>query len=385
MDFPTDLASLLKRYFITRSWLAAHMDVSLQTIHNWCIGRVPVPVHQFSRLTEQLIESGATDAEVAELMRACLQVHGLNDQLLSTLSSRNDSNDRGVVLLMSWDIKSGGLFSHFPGACRRAIQRVGMTCLVVDCGGEHQMKRTYVHEAIKHRYAGVILAGIPGASPSSFDDLFDTIQPLADAGIPVVMISPWNADVALPQGVAALGWDANISNSMALGFLREFGHERIALVLSETSPVTAGRYQGLDRTFSDQGTRIDDSLVVWAGDDPHDPDEIQEALGVATAIFARPSTLHLLANGCYAKNLRWPDDISIITIGHPESIPQLSRNPFTYVGIPVGRISRSAAHILSSLVEDGDGAYYQQFAVYGKTAMTIMNPDGGSVGPPAHR
>jgi len=247
------------------------------------------------------------------------------------------------------------------------------------------MKRTYVNEAITHRYAGVILAGIPGAPPSSVDDLFDTIQPLANAGIPVVMISPWNADVALPQGVTALGWDANISNSMALGFLRESGHERIALVLSETSPVSSGRYQGLDRTFSDQGARIDDALVVWAGDDPHNPDAIQEALGVATAIFARPSTLHLLANGCYAKNLRWPDDISIITIGHPESIPQLSSNPFTYVGIPVGRISRSAAHILSSLVEDGDGAYYQQFAVYGKTAMRIMNADGGSVGAPAHR
>ena len=385
MESSADLTSLLKRYVVTRPALAARMDVSLQTIHNWCIGRVPVPVHQFSRLAESLTAFGASDAEIAKLMRAYLQMHGLNDRLLNTLSSRNDSNDRGVVLLMSWDIKSGGLFSHFPGACRSAVQGIGMTCLVVDCGGDHQMKRTYVNEAITHRYAGVILAGIPGAPPSSVDDLFDTIQPLANAGIPVVMISPWNADVALPQGVTALGWDANISNSMALGFLRESGHERIALVLSETSPVSSGRYQGLDRTFSDQGARIDDALVVWAGDDPHNPDAIQEALGVATAIFARPSTLHQLANGCYAKNLRWPDDISIITIGHPESIPQLSSNPFTYVGIPVGRISRSAAHILSSLVEDGDGAYYQQFAVYGKTAMRIMNADGGSVGAPAHR
>lgn len=385
MESFANLSSLLRRYGLTRPALAARMDVSLQTIHNWCIGRIPVPLHQFGRLAENLTAVGASDPEIAELIRAYLEMHGLDERLLSTLTSRTDGGDRAVVLLMSWDIKSGGLFSHFPHACRSAVQSLGMTCLVVDCGGDDQMKRTYVSEAIKHRYAGVILAGIPGAPPSPIDELFDAIQPLVDAGIPVVMISPWNTDVDLPQGVTALGWDSNVSNSMALGFLRESGHEQIAVVLSETGPMVSGHYQGLDRTFSDQGVRINDSLVVWTGDDPDDPDEIQEALGSATAVFARPSTLHLLANGCYAKNLRWPDDISIITIGHPQSIPQLGSNPFTYVGIPVGRISRSAAHILSSLVEEGEGAYFQQFAIYGKSAMRIMNAEGGSVGPPARR
>jgi DNA-binding LacI/PurR family transcriptional regulator len=377
------LGSLLKRYGLPRTALAAGMDVSLQTIHNWCIGRVPVPVHQFGRLSERLSTAGANDTEMAELFRGFLGMHGLDDRMLGALSSKRRDGDPTAVMLMSWDIKSGGLFSHFPGACRSAVQGLGMTCLVVDCGGDHQMKRTYVNEAIKHRYAGVILAGIPGAPPSPTDELFGAIQPLIDAGIPVVMISPWNADVAIPEGVAALGWDSNVSNSMALSFLRDAGHERIAVVLSETGPMVSGRYQGIDKTFADQGARIDESLVVWTGDDPDDPDEIDEALGSATAIFARPSTLHLLANGCYARNMRWPEDISIITVGHPQSISQLSRNPFTYVGVPVGRISRNAAHTLASLIEEGAGAYSQQFAVYGQSAMRIMNADGGSVGAPA--
>jgi DNA-binding LacI/PurR family transcriptional regulator len=247
------------------------------------------------------------------------------------------------------------------------------------------MKRTYVREAIKHRYGGVILAGIPGAPPSPFDELFDAIHPLVAAGIPVTMIAPWNADVALPPGVTALGWDSNVSNSMAIRLLQDLGHERIALVMSETGPMVSGRYQGLDRTFSELGTRIDEALVVWTGDDPDDPEEIQEALDTATAIFARPSTLHLLANGCYARNIKWPEDISIVTIGHPKSIPQLGSNPFTYVGIPVGRISRSAAHILCSLIEGDETAYSQQFAIYGKSAMRIMNAEAGSVGVPSPR
>jgi DNA-binding LacI/PurR family transcriptional regulator len=332
-------------------------------------------------LAENLTTFGASDAEVAELMRAYLQMHGMSDRLLRTLSARSGASERSTVLLVSWDIKSGGLFSHFPGACRTAVQSLGMTCLVVDCGGDHQMKRTYIREAIKHRYAGVILAGVPGAPPSPVDELFDAIQPLVNARIPVVMIAPWSADVALPPGVTALGWDSNVSNSMAIGHLRDLGHERISVILSETGPMVSGRYQGIDRTFSDQGARIDEALVVWTGDDPDDADEILGALGSATAIFASPSTLLLLANGCYAKNIRWPDDISIITIGHPESIPQLGSNPFTYIAVPVGRISRSAAHILSSLIEEDQTAYYQQFAIYGKSAMRIMNAGGGSVGP----
>ena len=127
MDTPTSLASLLKHYGLARSSLASRMDVSLQTIHNWCIGRVPVPVHQFSRLAENMTSLGASDAEVAALMREYLDEHGLNDRLFATLTSRNSSVDRNVVLLMSWDIKSGGLFSHFPSECRRAVQDLGMT------------------------------------------------------------------------------------------------------------------------------------------------------------------------------------------------------------------------------------------------------------------
>ena len=379
------LGSLLKQYGHQRSVLAAQMDVSIQTVHNWCSERVPVPVHQFDSLAGNLAAIGATDEEVAALVRRLLELHGLGDRLLSALAFPKKNDDRPEVLLMSWDIKSGGLFSHFPGACRNAVQELGMTCLVVDCGGDHQMKRTYVAEVIKHRYAGVILAGIPGAPPSPTGELFETIQPLIAAGIPVVMISPWDIDVMIPPGVTALGWDSNVLNAMALGFLKDSGHERIAVVLSETGAMVSGRYQGLDRAFSEQGGRLDENLVIWTGDDPDDPSEILEVLRSATAIFARPSALHLLANGCYTKNLRWPEDVSIITVGHPQSIPQLGSNPFTYIGIPVGRLSRSAAHILNSLVEKEEEEYYQQFAVYGKSAMRVMNADNGSVGTPANR
>jgi DNA-binding LacI/PurR family transcriptional regulator len=93
----------------------------------------------------------------------------------------------------------------------------------------------------------------------------------------------------------------------------------------------------------------------------------------------------VLANACYASGRRWPDDISVMTIGHPGSMPQLGGNPFTYVTVPVGKISRGAAHILASLIEDQEVPYSQQFMVYGKSSMRIINAEGGSVGVPQQR
>lgn len=64
---------------------------------------------------------------------------------------------------------------------------------------------------------------------------------------------------------------------------------------------------------------------------------------------------------------------------------QLGGSPFTYVAIPVGKISRSAAHILVSMIQDDEYLYSQQFMVHGKSSMRIINAEGGSIGPPAKR
>jgi DNA-binding LacI/PurR family transcriptional regulator len=320
------------------------------------------------------------------LVRAQLEAHGLNENLIRSLSTTVTPDDgTRSIMVMSWDLKSGGLFSHFATACRQALESLGFSCTVVDCGADHHMKQRYVREALRHRYSGVVLAGVPGAYPTPQDEVLMTIQPLTEASIPVALLMPWNGHVSLPQGVVALGWDADVANGMAVEALRSAGHEDIALVLSETGPLVSGRYQGLDRVFADVGKPLNDISVAWVGGDPDDLEEVQHALNHASAVFARPSTLPVLANACYALGRHWPADISVMTIGHPITIPQLGSNPFTYVTVPVGKISRGAAHILASLIEDNEVPYSQQFMVYGKSSMRIMNAEGGSVGAPVTR
>ena len=55
------------------------------------------------------------------------------------------------------------------------------------------------------------------------------------------------------------------------------------------------------------------------------------------------------------------------------------------MGIPVGKISRAAAHLFASMADEEDFRYSQQFVVYGRSAMRVINPDTGSVGPPSSR
>jgi len=384
--FDGSLSAIIKHYRLARPSLAGVMDVSLQTIHNWCSGRVPVPVHHLGTLSQRIVAAGATDSEVAALVQRQLELHGLDHELLQGLrADRQPGVGVGAVMLITWDMKSGGIFQHFTKATREAVESLGFTCLVMDCGGDHRMRQTYIREAIRMQARGVILAGVPGAYPAPNDELLTAIQPLVEHHVPAVMLTPWNGDISLPAGVIAVGWDSNTANEMALSFLKTSGHERIAVVLGETGPLVSGRYQGLDRTFADLGMPIDKQSIAWLDGDADDVAEVQRALERTTAVFARTSTLATVANACYAANLRWPRDVSIITLGHPQSLAQLSGHPFTYVGIPVGKISRAAAHLLASMVDEDDFRYSHQFVVYGRSAMRVMNPEAGSVGAPARR
>jgi DNA-binding LacI/PurR family transcriptional regulator len=384
--FDGSLSAIIKHYRLARPSLAGVMDVSLQTIHNWCSGRVPVPVHHLGTLSQRIVAAGATDSEVAALVQRQLELHGLDHDLLQGLrADREPEVGIGAVIVITWDMKSGGIFQHFTKATREAVESLGFTCLVMDCGGDHRMRQTYIREAMRMRARGVILAGVPGAYPAPNDELLSAIQPLVENQVPAVMLTPWNGNIPLPDGVIAVGWDSDTANAMALSFLKESGHDRIAVVLGETGPLVSGRFQGLDRTFADLGMPINEQTTAWLDGDADDVAEVQRALEQTTAVFARTSTLATVANACYAANLRWPHDVSIITLGHPQSLAQLSSHPFTYVGIPVGKISRAAAHLLASMVDEDDFHYSQQFVVYGRSAMRVMNPEAGSVGAPARR
>jgi DNA-binding LacI/PurR family transcriptional regulator len=242
------------------------------------------------------------------------------------------------------------------------------------------MKRTYIREAVRRRYAGLLLIGVPGAFPDPDDDLLTMIEPLSQNGIPTVMVTPWRGNLPLPAGVAGVGWDSDAANDKALETLFALGHSDIAILLSATGPLVTGRYQGIERSFEGLGHKMRDDLVVWVDGDDDDLPETSRVLQSATAVLARASTLGTLTNACYTQELQWPRDLSVITVAHSQTQLQLGTNPFTYVSVPVRRISQGAAHLLASLSIGDRAPYSQQFIVYGSSSMRLVHEKGGSIG-----
>jgi DNA-binding LacI/PurR family transcriptional regulator len=156
-------------------------------------------------------------------------------------------------------------------------------------------------------------------------------------------------------------------------------HSDIAVLLSATGPLVTGRYQGIERSFQGLGHKMRDELIVWVDGDDDDLSETGRVLQSATAVLARASTLGTLTNACYRQGLQWPRDLSIITIAHSQTQLQLGTNPFTYVSVPVRRISQGAAHLLESLTTGGRVPYSQQFIVYGSSSMRLVHEQGGSI------
>ena len=372
------LGSLLKTYHISRADLAHRLNVSVQTVHNWCSGRVRVPSRRLGHLCDLLEDLGVPPDELAQMAVRELETQGVQQERLA-LRARSA---QPVVALVTWSLMSSGLFGPLARVARIALEGMGYQCMALDCGGEHRQRRAYLQWAVQSNVDGLLLCGVPGDVPDPDDDLFASLRPVNAAGIPIVLLKPWTgSSVAIPEGVGSIGWDYAAAVEMAAGLLRQLGHEQVHAVLAAGSAGFGGRYWGLDRAWSNLGLTFDEDSIIWAqeGETVH---ELADALAGASAVFTPPSQLPTIARACFAGGIRWPDDISIISLGNRAFVPQLDRRPFTFVSIPVGRVGRGAAQLLSSMIRGERFQTGQEYVIYGASTMSVENAEGGSVAPP---
>ena len=375
------LGLLLKAHHISRSDLAHRLNVSVQTVHNWCTGRVRIPSQKLGRLCDLLEELGVPRDELAQMAVRELETLGVQQERLA-LRSRSA---QPVVALITWDLMSPGLFGPLARVARTALEGMGYQCMALDCGGEHRQRRAYLQWAVRGNVDGLLLCGIPGDVPDPDDDLFASLKPVTAAGIPVVLLKPWTGfSVAIPEGVGSIGWDYVAAVEMAAGLLRKLGHEQVHAVLAVGGAGFGARYRGLDRAWSNLGLNFDEDSIIWAqeGETAH---ELAEALTGASAVFTPPSQLPTIARACFAGGINWPGDISIVSLGNRAFVPQLASRPFTFVTIPIGRVGRGAAQLLSSMIRGERFQTGQEYVIYGASTMSIENEQGGSVAlPPAY-
>ena len=94
------LGSILKTHHISRADLAHRLDVSVQTIHNWCSGRILIPSRKLGHLCDLLEALGVPPDELAQMAVRELETLGVQQQRLA-LRSRTA---QPVVGLVTWDL-----------------------------------------------------------------------------------------------------------------------------------------------------------------------------------------------------------------------------------------------------------------------------------------
>ncbi len=375
------LGPLLKAHHISRSDLAHRANVSVQTVHNWCSGRVRVPSEKLGRLCDLLEELGVPRDELAQMAVRELERLGVQQERL-TLRSKST---QPVIVLMTWDLMSPGLFGPLARVARTALEGMGYQCMALDCGGEHRQRRAYLQWAVRGDVDGLLLCGVPGDVPDPDDDLFASLNPVTAQGIPVVLLKPWTgSSVALPAGVGSIGWDYVAAVEVAAGLLQGLGHEQVHALLAAEGAGFGARYRGLDRAWGNLGLSFDEDSIIWS-QEGETAQELADALTGASAVFTPPSQLPTIARACFARGIRWPQDVSIVSLGNRAFVPQLHRTPFTFVSIPIGRVGRGAAQLLSSMVRGERFQTGQEYVIYGASTMSVENEHGGSVGPPSER
>jgi len=338
------LGPLLKALFISRASVARELGVSVQTIHNWCSGRVEVPPQQVGRLVTVLRDRGAPSASVAEFVQRELESYGIDPSLLVESARVREGLNASTVMIITWNLAQAGAFEAIARLCRQTLEHAGVECLHVDCGGEHRLKRSYIRQALSMSCLGVVLVGVPGDVPDPDDELLSAIAPAIEAGVPVVLAMPWANSLPLPRGAAAIGWDIDAAAGMAIDFLVDSGHEEIGIFRGPNDPAHVRRYQGMDAALQRRGITPRPDLVAWASDEP--------------------------------------DDLSDLTMGNSLFTPKMGRRPFTYATLPIGKVSRGAAHLLMSLTQEASTSYGQEYVIYGASSMSIAHAEDGSIGPP---
>ncbi len=380
------LQQLLKKHHTSRSELANALGVSHQTIANWASGRVQAPLAQLEPLARYFRSKGAREEEVAELSLGFLLAHGVDPSVLAGVS-RSVGGLSGAhagsrpVLVMTWDLGRTRFYGALTRLTISMLEHFGYRCLLVDCCGQHGIKRYYAKMAVSTQCAGVLMVGVPGEPPDSIGELNSVISTLVAGGVPVALVAGAHTREELLPNTVAISWDLRAGVNLMVGALADYGHRKIGAILPYSGLYL--RYDIFESALHRHGLEPDERSCAW----PYEGDSIlgnlEPVVRQNTGVITTPTGLEFLVAECYKNNLLWPDDLSIITTaGSAEHVTRRGTRPFTYVSMPFTHVGHVAAQMLSRLMQQRTIPPEEALVEFGQEALSMVNLQGGSVGAP---
>ncbi len=225
----------------------------------------------------------------------------------------------------------------------------GYLLLLVNTGGNQQMKNVAIDMMLERQVDGIIYATMyhrPVNPPPHMHEL------------PAVLLDCYTPDRSFPSVVP----NEVLGGRTAVEFLLKKGHLRIGFALdSNPVPAAVGRLEGFKQALTAYGIPFEEALVQRGASIPAGGYRATMALmrlpHPPTAIFCYNDRMALGAyNALRELNLSIPNDVAIIGFDNQELIAADISPPLTTMALPHYEMGQWAVQHLLELIENPDEA-----------------------------
>lgn len=248
-----------------------------------------------------------------------------------------------VVALVVPDI-TNSLFPHIVRGAEQALSEAGYTLVLTDTNNEPEIERSQIAAMRARGVDGFIVA------TARWHDA--TLDELAEAGIPTVMVNRRNESSPFPY----IGADDRRGMEMCVRHLAELGHRSI-LHLAGPADTSTGRDRGsaFRQAMRDNGLPAEGSIVRCTSfTEQAGAEAVDTALARGTSFTAIVASTDLLAIGAAealsGHGLRCPRDVSITGYNDIDFMRRLTP-AFTTVRVPLNNMGVLASRTLLNWIQ----------------------------------
>lgn len=298
-----------------------------------------------SQTTVSFVINGRTDIVISDETRERVwaAVRDLDYHPNAMARSLRSSKSQ-LIGLISDEIASTVHAVQIVLGAQDAAWEQGKLLLVVNTGGNEEIKNTAVRIMLEHQVESIIYATMYHRQAH---------PPAMLRTVPCVLLDCYDHDRSMPSVVP----NEVQGGRLAAETLIQKGHQRIGFVNNiDPIPATFGRSTGYREALAAHGLHYDDTLVVRAQSDSgggyDGAAQLMQLPDPPTAIFCFNDRMAMGAYDALRKAGRAiPDDVAIIGFDNEELIAAHLYPPLTTVGLPHYEMGEWAVNFLC---EHGD-------------------------------
>ncbi len=362
-SFPGSLlGTLLKQLGLSREELAERMNLSLDTVNNWCSQRSRIKLQHLSRLVKLLRDLGASCEPLEGFLRAQLLKDGLDEDTLAFLADTSKREENQPVYVLGSHLYSGSYESIILGV-HDAMQAKGKgNVIYLDICGRQDVLDFYLDDVLSDGTRGIIFVGIR-LQEYQVQKLLKLAAQLASQGIPSVFV-PDGLTGPVP-GTAIIKVDVYQAAAQATKLLWDQGHRNIVALAMAHWLGQRARVQGYQDTMERLGGTPN---VIWAlsadsgprpgavADRPYlheASDMISEDREVTAILALSASAVKEVMRALHQRNRLPGRDIAVLALGCWDWMHNVAHPPITHVALPYYEAGLQAAHVLIEMAKGG--------------------------------